>query len=411
MNLPPSSAFLRCGSLAGMALAAAMGSVVGEELDLRSLSNARVSEKYDQRLGEQLRGRRLTPSQEGVGISVFASLAYDDNIFRESEDEKEDLVAVVAPEIRYTKGQEQGRAWVSLAYRPTAVIYFEESDESRIDQYLSASASVRHKVLRLAYDGSWARLGYPDPDVGGNPERDEWDQRVTVGWDRGGKTAVEAFADWRLEDQDQSDLNDVETISGGLSLIYRHSPKTELGLTYQVGEVDVDNSPTQDFQRITGGIDWRPRPNITAAVEAGAEYRDFGPGGDDWEPVFAGRIQWTPCEGLDLYLTGYRREEASAFFNGQNFTVLGFAGGLRQRLHGGWSLGLEGGWEESDYFSTTGGGADRDDTAVFIRPSVMYDLSNGMRLQFYYQWSDNDSSDPDFDYENNESGVNILYIF
>jgi hypothetical protein len=284
-------------------------------------------------------------------------------------------------------------------------------DESRMDHRLDVKAVMRRKMLRFAYSGSWARLGDPDPDVGGSPDRWEWDNRFSLGWEPRGKTSGEIFADWSAVDQDASSLNDVDETSLGFNLRHRYSSKTQFGLTYEFGEVDVDGSSTQDFQRLTGQIAWQPRQKIKVSFEGGGEHRDYGGGESNWEPVFSGRVGWTPRNGTELYLAGYRREEASSFFDDQNFTVLGVVGGWSQRIHGDWSGRLEMGWEEADYFSTDGGGSSRDDTAFFVRPTVSCLTETGHSLQFFYQWSDSDSSDDDFGYSNHELGASIECAF
>lgn len=372
------------------------------------LTDARVSGKFDQRLSDQIRGDRDSGSEEGLEISLLGSILYDDNIFRTAKNEEEDLVTSIVPRVSYTAGQKEGRAWVRASYLGDIVLYLENSDDSRVDHRVELEGVIRKRLLKFAYAGSWAKLGDPDPDTGGSPDRMEWSNRVVIGVEPKGKTSGEFFLERNVLDQDAEFLNDVEETAAGINVFYRYSPKTQLGGSYSYGEVKIDGAPSQEVHRLVGSVFWQPRRQLSVSLEGGAEYRDFGTGVTDWEPVMAGRIAWAPRSGTEVYLTGYRRQEASSFFDGQNFTVAGGVLGLSQRIHRNWSGRLEVGWEQSDYFATEQGvDADRKDDSFFVRPTISYLSPAGHVLQIFYQWSDSDSSDSEFGYSNQEVGISL----
>jgi hypothetical protein len=403
----------RCGtpSIAGFLTLGILAPPLAVGQGIGFLEEPRVGGKYERRLDREIREERQEASREGFSVSVIASLAYDDNIFQTAKDAKEDFVAQVSPRVAYTKGQRTGRAWVSLAYEGTAVAYLGDRGENRVDHLVTAEASLRKKALVFAYSGSWAKLGTPSADVGGATKRTEWRNRASLGWEPRSRTSAELFAEWSRVDQEESSLFDIKERMAGVAVRYRYSPKTLMELAWRMGEVDVEGADTQDVQRFTGQVRWQPRPKIGLNVEVGGEYRDYGTR-TDWSPVFAARLNWSPRGGTDLYLEGYRREEASAYSGGENYTVKGVKAGVSQRLRGAWTGGLEAGHETSDYFDVTGtGSADRKDRITFIRPSLEYRFQEGYELKFFYQWAENDSSEPDFGYTNQEMGVTMNYTF
>ena len=375
------------------------------------LSDARISEKFDRRLGEEIRGTREVAEREGLQLSLVVAAAYDDNIFRTADDAEEDIVVSVAPRLTYKLGQPDGPVSLEASYEAAGILYFDNNDESRIDQRAQVRASLRRKLLRFAYEGGWANLGDPDSDVGDIADRIEWGHRVIVTWEPRRKTSGEIFAEWSQVDQDASNLNDVQEASAGANLTYRYSSKTQVGVGYEIGQVDVDGAAAQEFHRVTGSLDWRPRRKISISLDAGVEFRDFGGGESNVEPVFEGRISWRPRFGTEFYLSGYAREEASAFLDEQNFTVFGGVLGWSQRIRGPWSARIELGAEEADYLSTVGAFADREDTLVFVRATADYVLREGNTAQFFYQWTDSDSSDEDFGFANQEVGVSVQSVF
>ena len=113
-----------------------------------------------------------------------------------------------------------------------------------------------------------------------------------------------------------------------------------------------------------------------------------------------------------MFLEAYRREESSGAVEGENFDLTGFRAGVNQQLRGGWSAGLEIGRETADYFGVTGfPDSGREDTISFIRPSLRYSFGGDSELVVLYQLSDNDSTDPDFGFDNQQFGVTMNYHF
>lgn len=134
--------------------------------------------------------------------------------------------------------------------------------------------------------------------------------------------------------------------------------------------------------------------------------------GSDWSPFLSARADWVPRRNTALFLEAYHREEASAALAGENFDVSGVRFGVTQRLRGGWSAGFEIGREVADYFAIAGGeSSGREDEIVYLRPTLAYEFGDGSQILFLYQWSQNDSTSPEFGYDNQQFGVSVNYNF
>lgn len=372
-------------------------------------SEQRLDSKLDRR-AVQSQGERAPSTQEGLDISLVASFAYDNNIFQSANDEDSSLVARVEPSIGWTAG-ERDKAWIRLAYEGAAVIYFSESEDNRVDSRVTVEGEVKEKSVALAYSGRWARLGSPSADIGGASDRDEWGGDVGVTYSPKGKLSYQISAEGSVVDQDESAFFDSEEYSGRVSALYRHSSKTELELAYSLGRVEVDGSGSQTFHRLGVQALWRPRSKVSVSLEGGVEYRDYE-SGSGLDPYLSARVDWTPRAKTALFLEAYRREESSGAVEGENFDLTGFRAGVNQQLRGGWSAGLEIGRETADYFGVTGfPDSGREDTISFIRPSLRYSFGGDSELVVLYQLSDNDSTDPDFGFDNQQFGVTMNYHF
>lgn len=372
-------------------------------------NDARFEQKLDSRALAS-KGDRAPATREGLDISLVSTLAYDSNIFIEAEDETGSLVAQVEPTIGWTGG-ERDKTWVRLAYEGAAVVYFSETEESRFDNRVRVEGGVRGKQLALAYSARWARVGSPTPDVGGQITRQEWGGEASVSYNPKGKLSYRVFGERSAVELDDPDLIDLFQVSGGIAAEYDYSSKTQLELSYRLGQVDIDQSGTQNFHRVLLQGLWTPREKIRVSVQAGAEYRDYEVG-SELDPYFVARVDWTPRAKTGLYLEAYRREESSAALEGESFELTGLRAGVTQRFRDGWSGAFELGGEHSDYFGITGlPESGREDNLFFVRPSVTYSLAEDSEIAFVYQWTRSSSNEAEFGFTNHQLGVSLNHRF
>jgi hypothetical protein len=226
-----------------------------------------------------------------------------------------------------------------------------------------------------------------------------------------GKVSYQISAERAVVAFEESGFFDFYESSVGVSARYRYSSKTEVGLAYRVGRVEIDEAGDQTFHQIGAQAQWRPRKKFALSLEGGLEYRDYE-SGSGTEPYLAARIDWTPRSKTAFFGEIYRRQEASGALEGESFNLTGFRVGVNQVLRDGWSARLELGRETSDYFATTGAVASgREDTILFFRPSISYAFSEDSVLAFLYQYSENDSTEPGFGYRNHQLGVSVTHQF
>lgn len=350
---------------------------------------------------------------DGWEVAAVISAAYDDNIFLSARDAESDVVFRVAPSVAYAKGEatEGEGGHVKAGYRPTLVVYAANGSENRIDHEAVAVAAWRGKVTRLGYSGMVRKLGDATAETGAPTDRIEFENEIRAAWLPKEKIALEVAAGNRQSNYSDDALFDSDKTYGEVAARYTYSPKTQLGIVYQIGRLRVDRSDTQDTRQLTAEIEWQPREKVRLRLEAGAEHRKTG-SGSETNPVLEGRVDWSPREGTEIYLAGYMREEASAYYAGQNYSVRGAAAGISQRINRVWSAKLEGGYERNAYSQVSGNGpAGREDRIWFIRPAVVCRLTDESDLTLFYRFSDNSSNDPAFGYAQRVLGVEYSHTF
>jgi len=387
----------------------------GEEI--LTTAPGRLDGEVDSRIVPQGRSR-LDPyagkaRSEELEMGLAISAAYDDNIFLSATNAKSDFVLKVAPSIAYRKGDklEGEGGYLAIAYRPTAVAYADNSDNDRIDQESGWEVGWRGKAIAFAYTGAFRQLGDATADTGTLTDRTELANEARIAWSLREKVAVEVAGGHESIDYEAGNFADSELTYGEIALRYAYSPKTRVGLIYKAGRFEVDGAGEQTVHRVTTRIEWNPTEKIAIDLEAGGEHRSFD-NGSDTTPVVEGRIGWRPKEGTEIYLTGYRREQASAYLPGQNYTQTGAALGISQRLGEKWVARLEGGLERASYTQVSGtGAAGREDKIHFIRPALEYRFTDDFSMGFYYRYSENRSNQSGLGYENHTAGIQMGYQF
>ncbi len=363
-------------------------------------------------------GRRLDPqagvvAEGGWEIGVILEAAYEDNIFLSASDAEADGVIRLSPSIAYRKGDaESGEGGhLRFAYRPTGVLYVENRDASRVDHEARLEAGWRGKALSVAYSGEVRRLGDATADTGSPTDRTELANVVRIAWTPREKITWEVAAGQGSVSYDESALHDARQLFGEAALRYAYSPKTRLSVAYRGGRFEVDGAGDQTFHRATGRIEWTPREKIAIDLEAGAEYRSFD-AGSDTSPFVQARFGWMPREGTEFHVSGYRREEASAFFPGQNYSLGGVTFGVAQRLGEKWTGRLDAGYERASYSRVSGAGiSGREDKIHFVRPSLDYRFTDHFSMSLFYRYSKNRSNQAGFGYDNHSTGIQLGYEF
>ena len=350
---------------------------------------------------------------EELQLKLAISAAYDDNIFLSASNPQSDLVTRIGASAAYRKGDKlEGQGgYLEVAYRPTVVAYADNDDNDRIDQEAEWEAGWRGKAIRFAYSGEFRQLGDATADTGTLTDRTEVSNSVRIAWAPREKITLELAAGHESMDYDSPAFADSSMSYGELAVRYAYSPKTRLAVVYRAGTFEVDGAGSQAIHRATGRIEWNPTRKTRIDIEAGFEHRRFD-NGSDTTPVVEARFGWEPREGTELYFGGYRREQASAFLPGQNFTQGGIVLGMSQRLGGKWTGKLEGGLERAEYSRVSGTGpAGRVDRIRFIRPSLEYRFTDDFSMGLYYRYSQNRSNNPAFGYESHSGGVEMGYQF
>ncbi len=372
-------------------------------------------DRFDTRVG----GEPALPANDdvqrrgGLELGAAISAAYDSNIFLSRTNARADMVYQAGALVAYTQGDAKTGegGFVKFAYRPNAVIYSKAASDSRLDHDAALVAGWRGKVSAVTYTGALRKLGGATADTGRQTDRIESANEIRGAWTPQEKVALQIAAGNRVSSYADKNLYDSREVYAEAVIRYIYSPKTAVSLAYRTGSLQVDGATDQTTQQLGTILEWQPREKIRVNLAAGAQRRSTG-NGAEVNPVFAGRFDWDSGAGTDLYISGYRREEASAFLAGRNYTISGVTAGISQRLGGNWTARLEAGRESVDYKRVDGaGGGSREDRLWFVRPAFEYKFSDSVDLSIFYRMSRNNSTSANFGYGQRIAGAELRYKF
>lgn len=349
---------------------------------------------------------------------------YDDNINLSNTNRISDFYTTIEPAVMIGFGDTDARIenYIRLDYLPAVFLFADHSENNAVQHVARLAGQYRINRLTLNFSQMVQILDGVDVqsqdinggldqqvnlDVAGRTRFNIYTTHFNAAYYVTGKTFLSAGADYSRADY--RSLISSENFSGNIFLNYNYSPKFVIGVGGTAGHSNVDDpNPDQTFEQANVRLSYQATGKIDFAATGGVEFRHFeGDMRDAYiSPVFEMRMNYAPFDGTKIFVSANRRMLNSAVLAAQNFAVTNVSVGLQQRLMHRFYLGLNGGFEISDYFSTIGSTADtRDDHYFFVQPSIGVKVTRFWNVGAYYLRRENNSSFDAFSFHDNQVGV------
>jgi hypothetical protein len=268
--------------------------------------------------------------------------------------------------------------------------------------------------LRGVGDAS-APGGHVNLDVSGRTKFETYSTRMNASYDLSGKTFLSTGFDSLITEYNSSSLFSSANLSENLFINYRYSDKVVFGIGGTGGYDFVDApNPNQSFEQANLRASYQATGKISLNLSGGVEFRQFenNSRGEYISPVFELSASYQPFDATSLTLSGSRRTFNSGVLAGQDFAGTTITVSFRQRLLQRFYVGVSGGYQNSDYFSTVNGvAANRQDNYYFIEPSLDFSITRFWTIGGYYLHRKNDSSFQFFKFDDNQVGVRTALTF
>ncbi len=386
---------------------------------------------------EILAGDNRMPSTNRIfhyGVSLELRGVYDDNINLSSSNKVSGYYLAIEPALAFGFGDVVGRQrnYIRVDYAPSVLLFDDDAARDGVQHVIRLEAQYRTSrfTFQLTQDVQFLRNGTDGPnisstvgpgdisnsvnlDVAGRVQVDIYRTHIGASYDLTSKTFLSSSLEYSV--YDYGSLISSERLLGNLFINYRYSPKLVIGIGGGGGYQWVDEpNPNQTFEQANLRTTYQATGKISLYAEAGVEFRQFeNDSRDDYiTPVYELGATYRPFDGTTITLRGNRRIQSSAALAGQDFTLTNIILALRQRLFHRVYLGLTGGYEHAEYFSTIANvHATREDDFFMIEPSIDILLAKFWTIGAYYLHRENNSSLNGFGFDANQVGVRTKITF
>ncbi|MEM6910443.1 MAG: outer membrane beta-barrel protein [Verrucomicrobiota bacterium] len=237
---------------------------------------------------------------------------------------------------------------------------------------------------------------------------------------------LEASASVDYRDFEQSfsgaqGLSDYQSYSADLAYFLSpgFAPKMDFGFGLGVGYEEADVSSEQFILEPTARVKWRISAKTSAFASVGAEFRSIDDSGGVTEddPVnlsFRGGLVWEPSPLTTFTTSVYRDGNSSVSLANQNYNAVGVGFDVSQSLPYSVSATAFFAYENAEYYSLTAVSTDREDD--FFRGGVSLSKTLNVpvapvTVSVFYNYNENDSSDPLSSYDQHLIGAKASATF
>lgn len=348
---------------------------------------------------------------------------YDDNINYDHADPISDFYLSIDPIVVLAFGDagERKDNFVQFDYRPRLFFFADHSDNNAFENVVRLEGQYSLRRLKIhatqeiqLLDGAEVDVhGVTDSvssrvnlDVAGRTELNLYTTQVDATYDFSSKTFLTGGVSYVKADY--PDLISSEGVSANVNLNYHYSPKLDVGIGGLFGLDRNDLTADQTYQQANVRLGYSATGKLTLIAAGGVEFRQFDePGVDQYvTPIFSLGATYKPFDGTVIVVNGSRRTYNSAVLAGQDYTNTSLSVSFRQRLLRRIQVGLNAGFENSEYVSAINGvTATREDNYFFVQPGIDVTITRYWTVGAFYLHRQNDSSVDDFGFRGNQVGI------
>lgn len=346
---------------------------------------------------------------------LSSSVVYDDNILIASSNEESDVVFIVTPGVVVGAGDsvERKESFLQLAYSPSFLLFADRTDLNAVNHMAGLNAKRVFNRLSIGGGVQWEKsFATTNRDIGGRVEQSVVLLSMKADYKLGERSSLEANGQFLNRDIENG--VDARDYLGRLWFVYSMTSKLDASLGAAFGHLEASGQPGQPYQHLLLRARYESTVKLSFSASGGVEFRQFDSGRSSrTTPVLDVTGTWKPVDSLTVSLTAYRRVTSSASLEEENFTSTGVSLLGRQRVIGGLSLELSGGYEQASYSSAGDSSAsvDRQDDYAYGRAALLYALPKWGQVSVFHLYRNNDSSLANFSFENRQTGLQWQVAF
>jgi len=369
-----------------------------------------------------------TPRRFHFAFQLTVRGVYDDNINLTQSNKQGDFYTSIEPVISFGLGGTGGDQtdFLSFVYAPNGYIFADNSNADALQHVIHVAAQRQFAKLTLGVNEDIQILNstnltslsdttgrQANVDVGQRTKENIFTTNANLSYDLSSKTFLSAGGNYQV--YDYPSLISSETVSGSLSINYNYGAKVIVGIGGTGGYDTAEGlASDQYFEQGNLQLSYRASGKINFSGSVGIEVRQFANNArDDYiSPVFNLNGTYQPFDGTFISLTGSRTTQNSGIVNGADFASTKIDVGIRQRFLQRVSLGVNGGYENDNYFSVANNvDVTRDDDYYYIQSSIDVNVTRYWTVGAYYLHREDASSLDAFGFSDNQFGARTTLTF
>jgi len=364
---------------------------------------------------------------------LATSLTYDDNIFIQPTDKKEDFYVNIDPSFAFGVGNfrdalasfaaiphflvrtgEEDLPWKNFAYvsyAPDVIIFSKYHKEDDLNHDVRLAAQEERDLWTVKGDIHFQTESEPDIDVGRRINQTDYTADLNAAYALTGKLTG------------GSELYGNHTnYSGGLAstdgratgyLDYQVAPKTAVGVAAAGGYLDVAQGANQPYEQALLQVKYLPTDKLSFNGQAGEELRQFQSQVQNRSQfVFDVSGSYDPTDSTELTLRGNRDTVASAEYADEDIVESVYQASIRQRFLQRLYLSVAGGFAHDNYENNEpNANVQRRDDYYFYQTALSSDITRHGTIQLSYEHRENNSSLAAFGFAENLFGFSASFLF
>ena len=358
---------------------------------------------------DPLAARRKAKSN--VQFQIRTGIEYNDNVFIDGQDKDDDVAFTIAPTLSVNAGdfRNQQAAYLSAAYTATGSAYLKNTTPETLDHLLQFQGQLKEKKITIPFAIQLSRETGAFLDLGGRDTAESYGGRLGIEYALGPKVSLGGAAESSMTDYEI--FADFHSFLAEAYVNYRISSKTTVSGVYRFADSKTDGADNQSYQAALVRVDARPTAKINARAEAGVAFSSLSKG-DRSDLIYRVGVAYQPNSKQRLSMEAVRQPSTSAFTVGSGFINNGLQVTFEQALGHKTRLLLNGGYQHQDYFAAEEGvTADRQDDFFVFSSLLAYDINPHWQAELYYTYSSNESNDTTLDFDNQQVGMGLNWIY
>lgn len=305
-----------------------------------------------------------------------------------------------------------GRHWTA-DYTPTIRFYSNDALRDSVDHSASLVGSVFYEDWLLGLSQTFLLTDSSLAETAEQTRQELYETRLTASHQLSEKYSTDLLLRQQLTFV--SGAQNSRTWSTLDWLNYQVGKRVYAGIGAGLGYVNVDVGPDQIYEQLLGRLQWRVSEKVSLSVHAGLDYRQFLDDGfsSPLNPIFGGSLQYQPFEHTQITLSADRSVSSSDYFlAAQSSETTTVSLNVNQRFLEKFYLSAGVGYTHTDFSGSFGGNSTvRADDNYFLTARISRNFLKRGNVSVSYQYGDNYSSLPGYNYRSNQVGVEVGFAY